>query len=269
MFREMKKICSDIWNWRYQIFSLAWFDLKKTCRGAVFGWLWLVIRPIVYVGVFWFALEIGLRAGSTVGDYPFMLWLAAGVIPWFFMSDMFVVGSNLFARYPYLVNRLKFPLPAISCFYGLSIFIIQLLLVSAFLLLCSISGFSFDVHLLQLPFVMLLMYIFFVLWSILASPISAISKDFAQLIKALNTPLFWISGAIFNVASIGVSWLQTLLYLNPVSFFITAFRACICDKFWIWEKPELLIPFLLVFLVTFVFAILSSRRLGGEVADVL
>lgn len=269
MLDTLRLIFSENWEWRKQIANLAVMDIRKTVRGAVLGWVWLFVKPLTYVAVFWFALELGLRAGKSVGDYPYILWLVAGLIPWFFMQNILNTGANVYRRYPFLVNRIRFPLSAISTFYVLSQFIINMILVALVLVVCVISQTGISVYLLQLPLVFLMMLVFWICFSVMVSPLSAISKDFNNLLKAFATPIFWISGVIFNVSSLNVPLVQQILAFNPVTFFVTASRASFCDQYWIWEKPELLVPFLVVFAITFLLAVFSYHRLRRDVADVL
>lgn len=257
------------WEWKSQVFHLAKIDLVKTCRGAVLGWIWLFVRPATYVFVFWLALALGLKAGSTVGDYPYIVWLTAGLIPWFFMQELISTGSDVYRRYTYLVNKIKFPLVAISAFYALSKLYIYLMSMGIFMLGCIIFGYHFSIYLIQLPFVFALMYGFFVAWSVMTSPLSAISKDFGNLIKTLSTPLFWLSGIIFNLGTIHHEWVHTVMCFNPVSFFVEAHRYAMCDNMWLWENPKMLLIFLVVFLATIIVARIVFRRLNTEVADVL
>lgn len=269
MISTMAYMFKEMFQWRRQIWHLAKADLMKTCRGAALGWVWLAIKPLTYIVVFWFALEIGLRAGNSSSEAPYILWLTTGIIPWFFMSDMLDIGSNVYKRYPYLVNRIPFPLPAISAFYGLSCFLVFCALILIVVILCPLLGFALDWHVIQLPFVALAMYAFWVFWSIMTSPLSAISKDFGNLIKALGTPIFWLSGIIYNVQALHIPVIEQLLAFNPVTFFATATRASVCDQYWIWERPEMLIPFVAVFVVTLIGATLCYGRFREEVTDVL
>ena len=71
----------------HQIARLSIADLKKTYHGSALGWAWAVIKPIFTIFVYWFAISIGLRSGKDVGEYPFILWLVAGMVSWFFMGD--------------------------------------------------------------------------------------------------------------------------------------------------------------------------------------
>jgi teichoic acid transport system permease protein len=269
VFATFRGILGDHWRWRRQIWHLALLDLKKTYRGAVLGWIWLFVQPLAYIGVFWFAIDLGLRAGQTAGDYPFIFWLAAGLIPWFFMQSMIGTGSNVYKRYGYLVNRLRFPLSVISSFYALSLLIILVLSLLILVLVAWLLGVMPSIYLLQVPLIVVLMYLFFVFWSLMTSPLSAISKDFANLIRILNLPIFWLSGVIFNVENLEIPIAQTVLQYNPVTFFVTAMRGALCDGYWFWDRPELVFPFAGVFLLTVLCALGIYGRVGKEVPDVI
>ena len=116
VFATLKQVLKENWDWRRQIWSLAKTELVKTYRGAALGWVWLFVRPAVYIGVYWFTIAVGMRSASPVNGQPFLLWMACGVFPWFFMSDAINNGSDVYHRYSFLVNRIRFPLSVISSF---------------------------------------------------------------------------------------------------------------------------------------------------------
>lgn len=267
MFKTLATICKDNWQWRKQIGRLAVFELIKKSRGAVLSWAWLFIKPGIYIFVFWFALEIGLRAGKDAYP-PYFLWLVAGLIPWFYMQELLGGGSDVLHRYSYLVNKIKFPLSGISTFFNLSSLMIHLGLVVVLFIIYFALGLPPDLYLLQVPFIILVMFTFFTMYSILTSQLSALSKDFSNLIKAFMTPLFWLSGIIFNVADLPQS-IQNVLLFNPITTFSTAFRDAFYNKVWVWENPQFLISFGIVFLITLVLMLIVYKRLNEEVPDAL
>lgn len=272
MFKTLSTIVRDNWQWRKQISSLALFDLKKKSRGAVLGWAWFFIKPAMYIFCFWFALSVGLRVGSSnaaAGAPPYILWLCSGLIPWFFMQDMLGAGVNVLHRYPYLVNKIKFPISGISGIYTGATMIVQLMLQACLFVIYFLCGMKLDLYLLQVPLLLVLMLVFWDMASIMFSQLSAISKDFANLMKALATPFFWLSGVIFNVKSVPIDWIQTILYFNPVTFFATAFRDAYYDKVWFWEDPAMLGGFVVVFVATLIVMTWVYGKLHEEVADVL
>ena len=162
--KTLKKIINEHLDYKKQIFKLAKADLQKTYRGAALGWAWAIIKPAVTIFVYWFAFTIGLRAGKDVNGYPYFLWLISGVIPWFYMSEMITGGTDCIRRYSYLVTKMKFPVSTIPTFVNISKFIIHLMLIYITIVIFRIFGYTPDIYLLQIPFYMLLTFIFFNVW---------------------------------------------------------------------------------------------------------
>ena len=263
-------ILKDNWEWRKQIGRLALFDLVKKSRGAVLGWAWFFIKPAMYIFCFWFALEIGLRAGnSDAGAPPYILWLCAGLIPWFFMQDMLGPGLDVLHRYSYLVNKIKFPLSGISTIFSGATLIVELMLMVALFVIYFACGMPLDVYLLQVPTLLVLMFLFWNTVSILFSQLSAMSKDVKNLMSAMSTPFFWLSGVLFDVKDIHIGWVQTMLDFNPITFFVTAFRGAFYDKTWFWNDPSACVGFVVVFAITLLAALFVYKKFNEEVCDVL
>jgi len=269
MIRTLRDTFKDNWKWRNQIWHLAVTELQKEVRGSVLGWVWLILTPAIYVGVLWLAFAIGLRVETPVAGVPYVTWLAAGVIPWQFCSGMLTAGSNVYRRYSYLVTRMRFPISVISSFFTLARLLVFLMTMCIVVIVMVVTGVPFTIYALQFPLVVVVMFLFWMAWSLLTSPLSALSKDFHSLIRALSSPLFWISGVFFQIDSIHIEWVKVLFGLNPVAFFVTGVRASFCENFWIWDKSSALLPFLGVFLATLILAWIVQTRLNSEIADVL
>ena len=128
---------------------------------------------------------------------------------------------------------------------------------------------TLSIYLLQVPLLIVMMFVFWDVTSILFSQLSAMSKDVANLMHAMSTPFFWLSGVIFDVQSIPIDWIQAILYLNPITFFTSAYRDAFYDNAWFWEDPVMLGGFIIVFLITVVIMALVYKKLHEEVSDVL
>lgn len=262
------QVMRDNWVWREQTWELAKIDLVKTYRGAALGWIWLFVKPAVYIGVYYFTFAFGMRAGADVNGMPFLLWMAAGVFPWFFMGDMISLGSDVYRKYPFLVNRIRFPLSVISTFFTLSRMIVLAGTMLFTILMCVILHIKLTIYLIQLPLVFILMTYFWIMWSIWLSPLSAISRDFSKLIATLTTPFFWLSGVLFQLEELP-RVARIIMYLNPVSWGCVAVRDCFIDFKWIWEQPKQMGGYLIISAIVTILAMHSYQRLHKEVADVL
>ena len=263
------EIIKDHIQYRQQIFKLAKADLIKTYRGAALGWAWAIIKPAVTIFVYWFTFEVGLRAGKDVNGFPFFLWLISGVVPWFYISDMLTGGTESIRKYSYLVTKMKFPVSTIPTFVGISKFMVNLVLMLIVALIFVGMGYFPDIYILQLPFYMLMNFIFFTTFALFASLLASMSKDFANLVKSFVTAVFWLSGIIFNINTIQIPWLKSLLMINPVTFVIEGYRNCFVNKVWFWEQPKRLMYFGIILLVLIIIAVWTYRRLRKEIPDVL
>lgn len=72
---------------RKLILNLAKNDFKSRFSGSIFGILWAFVSPIVTVLLYWFVFEKALNVGSQSTKagiaVPYVLWLVAGLVPWF------------------------------------------------------------------------------------------------------------------------------------------------------------------------------------------
>ena len=91
---------------------LAKNDFKTQFSGSYLGTVWAFVQPVVTVCVYWFVFEkalhaggVGLKDGITV---PFVLWLIAGLVPWFYFSEALTNGTTSLLEYNYLVKKVLF-----------------------------------------------------------------------------------------------------------------------------------------------------------------
>lgn len=265
----LKQIIKEHIEYRKQIFKLAKADLVKTYRGAALGWSWAVIKPVVTIFVYWFAFAIGLRASGTINGYDFFLWLIAGLVPWFYMGDMVVLGTNCIRKYNYLVTKMKFPVSTIPTFVSISNLIVSIVLIFVVCIIFAIFGCPWDMYYLQIPFYILLSFIFFTIWSFFASLLGAISKDFYNLVRSFVTALFWLSGILWDADQVTIPWLRQFLNLNPITFLVNGFRNCFINKIWFWQQPKRLMYFCILTIILLIAGLWAYKKLRKEISDVL
>ena len=267
--RTIKEIFREHIEWRGQILKLAKADIIKTYSGAALGWSWALIKPAMTIAVFWFAFTYGLRFGGNVAGYPFILWMLPGFMAWFFMGDMLTGGPNAIRRYRYLVTKMKFPVSTISTFVALALLAIHIALVIIVIFIFLATGHMPDIYWLQLPVYMIFMVAYFLAWGLFSAMLGAISRDFLNLVKSIKTPIFWMSGILWDINTIDIPWLRTVLYFNPVTYIATGYRNCFIYKTWFWEEPMQGGIFAGLFVIMFLLAVWSYRKLIREIPDVL
>jgi teichoic acid transport system permease protein len=265
----MLEIIKEHIGFRKQILSLAKADIVKTYKGSALGWLWAVIKPVTTIFVYWFAFRIGLRGSRFVDGHPFFVWLIAGIVPWFYMSEMITQGTGAIRKYSYLVTKMKFPVSTVPTFVSLSKLLIHICLLFITIIILIVQGYQVDIYYLQLPYYTFMMFIFFTMWGLFSSPLASISKDFSNLVKSLLTAIFWFSGIMYDPRKVKIRWLRKLLLLNPVSYFAQGYRDTLVFKVWFWENKFQLIGFLIILSFMTLIAIKTYKKLRKDIPDVL
>lgn len=270
LLKTLRQVLTEHKRWRRQIFLLARADIVKTYSGAALGWAWALVKPVITISVFWFAFTYGLRgAAQAVNGFPFALWMIPGFIAWFYMSDMLTQGANGIRKYRYLVTKMKFPVSTIPTFISLSKLAIHICLMGIVALIFIMTGNMPNIYWIQLPVYMLLMFLFWTSWGLFASMLGAMSRDFINLIKSISTAVFWLSGIMWDVNTIGIPTLQKVLYFNPVTYLVTGYRNCFIYHKWFWEEGPQLGIFLGMLVVMMILALWSYKKLIREIPDVL
>ena len=256
-------------RYRRQILKMAKADLVKTYKGAALGWVWAFLQPAIMIGVYYFALSVGLRKGTHYHEYSSFVWLLAGVVPWFYMRDMWPGGASSIKRYGYLVTKIKFPVATIPTFCSISKLIVHIALMVLVMIIYVVEGHMPDIYWLQIPLYTLLMFIFFTTWSLFAGLLSVVSRDFMHLVKSSTMALFWVSGIIYNVRSIGDRLICKVMLFNPLTVVADGYRNSLIYKEWFWEHWVEMRNFAIVYGVLFCLTLFVYKRLIKIVPDLL
>lgn len=252
-----------------QTVKMARSDLVRTYRGSALGWSWAIIKPVITIFIYWFAMSLGLRKGQPHGDYIYFLWLIFGMVPWFYINDMLHRGTESMRKYKYLITKIHYPVSTIPTFVSLSNLFVNGVLLLVVYIISLAMGHPPTLYHLQIFFYAFLSFAFFTSWSLFAAPISAISADFSNLVKSVVFAFLWISGIFFDVDTLDNATIATLLKLNPITYIVKGFREAFMSDAWFWEHPVRLAVFLAELLIMFLLGLWSYRKLRKEMPDVL
>lgn len=205
--------------------NLARSDFRTRYVGSYYGLLWEVLQPLSLIFLFWFVFEFALGF-TTVGGYPFALWLIIGLIPWFFFSDAWSTATNALIQYSFLVKKMVFKveiLPTVKILSSLMTSVIFHVILVVFLLIYGEGA-----RLSSLAIVYYLLCTFVLAWglSMLTSSIVVFFKDMRQLLTIILqfgiylTPILWPQSYIPEE----FHWFITL---NPMAYVVDGYRSAI------------------------------------------
>ena len=245
--------------------------LKKRYSGSALGIGWSLVRPILFIFVYWFGIQIGIRGNRQLdGNIPYIFWLMCGIIAWFFLSDILQRGIGSIRGDSYLVTKVVYPVETIPIYYTISLFFIHLMLLLLVTIVLLIFGYFPGIYLLQIIYYTGFMFFFACVLCIFLSTLSVISKDFEQLVRSTSMIFFWLSPVLWTPSkAMEGSLLFKILKLNPFYYFIQGYRDTFLSKIWFFERPVYTI-YMIVFTILFtLFTSYMYKRLRNEFSDVL
>ena len=123
----------SIFKNRKLLISLTKNDFKQRYLGNVLGVLWAFIQPTVTILIFWFVFQVGFKS-KPVDDFPFILWLVAGIFPWFFFAEGLSNGTNAVIANTFLVKKVVFRVSLLPIVSLLSASVVHVFFI--FLIFC-------------------------------------------------------------------------------------------------------------------------------------
>lgn len=212
-------------NWKRTL-RLARYELKTKNNGTVFGFFWNFLNPAFQILVYWFVFSIGLQVTAPRGGYPYIIWMITGVIPWFYISASLQESAVSIYSYRGILKRMYLPLSIVPVKTVLSGFIGHVWAMMVVFVVFFISGSPINPMVYQLPYYMFAMVCFLTGWSLFASAITVVFKDFQKILSSVIRLLFYISPIVWSQESLSDN-LQAVLSYNPFGYILLGYRNCI------------------------------------------
>jgi lipopolysaccharide transport system permease protein len=201
--------------------TMARMALKAEANRYYLGYLWWVLEPLLWVGVFYFVFYVLLGSGAP----GFLLFLAVGKLFFIWFSKTVNYAGNSLTNNAGLIGRMAlpktvFPLAVVvECGYR------QMAVLGVLLVILLINGVSPQLHWLWLIPIIAVQLLLIVLCSCVAALLVAFKRDFALLINLGMIFLLFVSGIFWDIRDIvSERAMDMLLIWNPMAFLLHCYR---------------------------------------------
>jgi lipopolysaccharide transport system permease protein len=206
-------------------------ELAKRYAGSVLGMGWVVLQPALLLSVYLFIYMVVFKVrfpGFSTFDY--VLYVFCGLVPYLGFMEGLTSGSLAIKQNIHLVKNVMLPIelvPVRSVLVGMTSQMVSLALV---LLLVTFSG-ALTPHVLWLPIVVVLQVMLLVGLTWVLSSVTVALPDITYFINLFVFLLMFLSPIAFKPEMVpeGFRW---VVYLNPVSYMIEAYRDSLLNGTW-------------------------------------
>ena len=265
--KQFYRFFKDLWRSKELIINLAKNDFKTRYSNNYLGILWAFVQPVATILIFWFVFEVGFKTAAVM-NFPFILWLSAGIIPWFFVSDAIQTGSMSIVENSFLVKKVVFRVSTLPIVKIISALVIHLFFVVFLFAMFMFYGYMPTVYWVQFVYYAFAMFVFLLGLSWITASIMIFFRDLGQIINLVLQLGFWITPIFWNIDMLPEKY-QAIMKLNPVYYLTDGYRQMMIHGHWFFERPQQTIYFWFITLVMLVCGAIIFRKLKPHFADVL
>lgn len=261
----------ELYQNRKLIWKLSKNDFKTRYAGSYLGIVWAFVQPVVTILVYWFVFGTGISPTGELfktEEMPYVLYLTAGIIPWFFFSEAITNGTTALLEYKYLVKQVVFKISILPIIKITAASFIHIFFVSFMLLLNIMLGNTPDIHWLQLIYFSGCMYIFVLALSYATCAMVLFFRDLSQIISIILQVGMWATPIMWPISKIPEQF-QIIFKLNPIYYIVNGYRSALFEKVWFWEDFYSTMFFWIITVILFGIGAVIFKRLKPHFADVL
>ena len=199
-----------------------------------------------------------------------MLYLVAGIVPWFFFSDALSGGTNSLLEYNYLVKKVVFKISILPIVKIISALFVHVFFVVFALILCACYGYTPSLYTLQIIYYSICTFLLVLGLVYATSAIVIFFRDLTQIISIFLQVGVWLTPIMWDINMLSSHpWLIKLFKLNPMYYVVTGYRDSMLGHVGIWNHASWTIYFWVVTILLFGLGSVIFKRLKPHFADVL
>jgi lipopolysaccharide transport system permease protein len=211
----------EVWQYRELLYFFVWRDIKVRYKQTVIGIAWVVLQPLMTMGVF--TLFFGRLAKLPSNGLPYPVFYFAALVPWGYFSSALTGCTLTVVSNQQVITKVYFPrlvLPLAAVCSPLIDFCVGLIVMVVLTLSFGIRPPATVLLLPVLIFVAVLTALAVGLWT---SALNALYRDVTSIVPFAVQ--FWmIASPVAYPSSLVPQRWRALYGLNPMAGVIDGFR---------------------------------------------
>ena len=263
----------ELYHSRKLIWKLSKNDFKKRYAGSYLGFVWALVQPVVTVVMYWLVFDkvFNTKAQMLASgvEVPYVLYLTAGLVPWFYFSEAITNGTSALLEYSYLVKKVVFNISILPIIKLVAATFIHLFFVAVLLVVAVCYGYYPTVYTLQVFYYSFCLFVLVLAMSYCTCAVAVFFRDLIQIINIGLQVGMWATPVLWDINMLSNDKVITLFKLNPLVYIVNGYRNAIYGDEWFFEHFYSSTYFWIFTVTLFCIGSLIFKRLKIHFADVL
>lgn len=214
----------ELWQYRELFYFFTWRDVKVKYKQTALGVIWVILQPILMVGIF--SLFFGRALSVPSPGLPYSVFVFSGLLLWnFFSTSVNSAGNSMLTNAP-IIKKIFFPriiIPVSALLVSGVDFVVAFVVFLGMLIFYQIPVDVFAL-LVCWPLAFLFLLLGTLGISCWLAALNVKYRDFRYVIPfGLQIALF-VSPVIYPASIVEIPWVNYILALNPMYGVINLFR---------------------------------------------
>jgi len=252
----------ELWEYRELLYFFVWRDLKVRYKQTVIGVAWVILQPLITMGVF--TIVFGHLAKLPSQGLPYPVFYFAALVPWVYFAQALTNCTGIIVTNQHVITKVYFPrliLPLAAVCSG----VVDLAIGFVVMTILTLSfGIRPPATVVLLPVFMILAVLTALGVGLWTSALNALYRDVASIIPFVVQ--FWMlaSPVAYPSSLVPERW-RWLYGLNPMAGVIDGFRWALTGR---GQAPGLQMAVSAAVVVAVLMGgLLFFQRVEGTVAD--
>lgn len=270
LYDKITVLPKELYQNRRLIWKLAKSDFKKRYAGSYMGAFWALVQPVITIGMYYVVFDVVMpdRRPPTPGEVPFVLFLTAGMVPWFYFSEALTSATMALLEYNYLVKKVVFKISVLPIIKIIAATFIHAFFVLVALVIACIYGYYPTVYTLQVFYYSACMFVFVLAISYTTCSVVIFFRDLQSIINICLQIGMWATPILWNINGVGIRT-QMFLKINPLVYIVEGYRNAIYGQQWFWEDFYSTVYFWVITVVLFILGAVIYKKLKIHFADIM
>ncbi|MFC7394480.1 ABC transporter permease [Scopulibacillus cellulosilyticus] len=266
--KSMFTVIKEQINSFYLIQRLAAYEVKSANKNNYLGILWEIINPMIQIAVYWFVFGFGIRKNHSIDGVPFLEWMLAGIVVWFFVNPAITQSSKSIYTRINMMSKMSFPMSAIPSYVILAKFYQHLMLLVIIFIILQFSGSPVTLEIVQLPYYMFASLAFLFALSLITSTLTTIVRDVQMFIQAIMRMLLYLTPILWAPDRLP-QFIQNIMRINPLYYIVEGYRSALLGKpsWYFVEHYQYTIYFWVVVIVLLFLGSMMHVKFRGHFID--
>ena len=263
----------ELFQSRRLIWKLAKNDFKKRYAGSYLGVVWAMAQPVVTVVMYWIVFDRVFDTRSQLVasgvEVPYVLYLTAGLVPWFYFSEAITQGTMALLEYNYLVKKVVFNISILPIIKVIAATFIHVFFVCILLIVAIGYGYYPTIYTLQLFYYSFCMFLLVLAMSYFTCALVVFIRDLQQIINIALQIGMWATPILWDISMLTEDYMKSFFKLNPMVYIVNGYRSAIYEQEWFWKHFYSSTYFWIFTISLFCIGTLLFKKLRTHFADVL